>query len=44
MSWFLSGAPADSEPAMGRALDLVEQGLGTLSAGHPHGPATQQPP
>jgi len=27
MSWFLSRAPADSEPAMGRALDLVEQGL-----------------
>ena len=40
MSWFLSRAPADSEPAMGRALDLVEQGLGTLSAGHP----TARPP
>ncbi len=30
LSWFLSGAPAGREPAMARALDLVERGLGDL--------------
>jgi len=32
IAWFLSGASADPQPAFDQALDLLEHGLGTLSA------------
>ena len=32
MAWFLSGASGDPQPAFDQALDLLEHGLGSLSA------------
>jgi AcrR family transcriptional regulator len=38
MTWFLSGASGDPQPAFDQALDLLEHGLGTLSAAASHHP------
>ena len=38
MAWFLSGASGDPQPAFDQALDLLEHGLGTLSASASHHP------
>jgi MftR C-terminal domain len=46
MTWFLSGASGDPQPAFDQALDLIEHGLGTLSAAashHPPSSAAQAP-
>ena len=32
MAWFLSGASGDPQPAFDQALDLLDHGLGSLSA------------
>jgi AcrR family transcriptional regulator len=45
MTWFLSGASGDPQPAFDQALNLLEHGLGTLSAAasshHPPSSAAQ---
>jgi AcrR family transcriptional regulator len=38
MAWFLSGGGGDPQPAFDQALDLLEHGLGTLSASASHHP------
>jgi MftR C-terminal domain len=38
MTWFLSGASGDPQPAFDQALNLIEHGLGTLSAAASHRP------
>jgi hypothetical protein len=46
MTWFLSGASGDPQPTFDQALDLLEHGLGTLSASashHPRSSAAQAP-
>jgi len=46
ISWFLSGASGDPQPAFDQALNLLEHGLGTLSAAashHPRSSAAQAP-
>jgi AcrR family transcriptional regulator len=45
MAWFLSGASGDPQPAFDQALDLLEHGLGTLSASaSPHPRSSAQAP
>jgi 3-hydroxyisobutyrate dehydrogenase len=46
MAWFLSGGGGDPQPAFDQALDLLEHGLGTLSASasrHPRSAAAHAP-
>jgi AcrR family transcriptional regulator len=46
MAWFLSGASGDPQPAFDQAVNLLEHGLGTLSAAashHPRSSAAQAP-
>jgi AcrR family transcriptional regulator len=46
MAWFLSGASGDPQPAFDQALDLLEHGLGSLSATasrNPRSSAAQAP-
>jgi hypothetical protein len=46
MAWFLAGASGDPQPAFDQALNLLEHGLGTLSAPashHPRSSAAQAP-
>lgn len=38
MAWFLAGASGDPQPAFDQALNLLEHGLGTLSAAASHHP------
>jgi AcrR family transcriptional regulator len=38
IAWFLSGASGDPQPAFDQALNLIEHGLGTLSAAASHRP------
>jgi hypothetical protein len=43
MAWFLSGASGDPQPPFDQALNLLEHGLGTLSAAASHIPAPRPP-
>jgi AcrR family transcriptional regulator len=46
IAWFLAGASGDPQPAFDQALDLLEHGLGSLSAApsrHPRSSAAQAP-
>jgi AcrR family transcriptional regulator len=46
IAWFLAGASGDPQPAFDQALDLLEHGLGSLSAAashHPPSSAAQAP-
>ena len=38
MTWFLSGASGGPQPAFDQALNLIEHGLGSLSAAASHRP------
>jgi len=44
MAWFLSGASGDPQPAFDQALNLLEHGLGTLSAAASHHPRSSAAP
>jgi AcrR family transcriptional regulator len=44
MAWFLAGASGDPQPAFDQALDLLEHGLGSLSAAASHHPRSSAAP